>query len=155
MGKNSCASGYQFDLSIHRGAGAYICGEETSLIESLEGKQGKPRLKPPFPANIGLFGCPTTVANVETVAVVPTILRRGANWFASFGREKNSGTKLFCLSGSVNTPCTIEESMSIPLRQLIEIHGNGVKGGWNNLLAVIPGGSSVPLLNTMQSEQAL
>ena len=146
IGKNACGSGFDFDIYIHRGAGAYICGEETALIESIEGKQGKPRLKPPFPADTGLFGCPTTVANVETVAVAPTILRRGGAWFDSFGREKNSGTKLFCISGHVNNPCTVEEEMSIPLRELIEKHCGGVKGGWDNLLGIIPGGSSVPVL---------
>ncbi|CAI2169876.1 8744_t:CDS:10 [Funneliformis geosporum] len=146
IGKNACGSGFDFDVYIHRGAGAYICGEETALIESLEGKQGKPRLKPPFPADVGLFGCPTTVANVETVAVAPTICRRSGKWFASFGREKNSGTKLFCISGHVNHPCTVEEEMSIPLRELIERHCGGVRGGWDNLLAIIPGGSSVPVL---------
>jgi len=126
--------------------GAYVCGEETSLIESLEGKPGKPRLKPPFPAAVGLFGCPSTVANVETIAVAPTIIRRGPNWFNSFGRERNSGTKLFCISGHVNNPCTVEEEMSIPLRELIEKHCGGVRGGWDNLLAIIPGGSSTPIL---------
>lgn len=146
IGKNACGTGYDFDVYVHRGAGAYICGEETALIESIEGKQGKPRLKPPFPADIGVFGCPTTVANVETIAVAPTILRRGASWFASFGRQRNSGTKLFCISGNVNTPCTVEESMSIPLKELIERHAGGVKGGWDNLLGIIPGGSSVPVL---------
>jgi len=146
IGKNSCGSGWSFDVFLHRGAGAYVCGEETSLIESLEGKQGKPRLKPPFPADIGLFGCPTTVTNVETVAVAPTILRRGGSWFAGFGRQNNSGTKLFNISGHVNNPCTVEESMSIPLKELIERHAGGVRGGWDNLLAIIPGGSSVPLL---------
>ncbi len=146
IGNNSCESGYKFDVYLHRGAGAYICGEETALIESLEGKQGKPRLKPPFPADVGLFGCPTTVSNVESVAVAPTILRRGAQWFASFGREKNSGTKLYCISGHVNNPCTVEDTMSIPLRELIEKHAGGVKGGWDNLLAIVPGGSSVPML---------
>ncbi|KAF0853034.1 mitochondrial Complex I (CI) NADH:ubiquinone oxidoreductase subunit 51-kDa/NUBM/NDUFV1/NuoF [Andalucia godoyi] len=146
LGKNACGSGYDFDVYIHRGAGAYICGEETALIESLEGKQGKPRLKPPFPANVGLYGCPTTVTNVETVAVSPTILRRGSSWFASFGRKNNAGTKLFAISGHVNRPCVVEEEMSIPLRELIEKHAGGVRGGWDNLLAVIPGGSSVPLL---------
>jgi len=146
IGKNACGSGYDFDIFMHRGAGAYICGEETALIESLEGKQGKPRLKPPFPADIGVFGCPTTVANVETVAVAPTICRRGGNWFAGFGRQRNSGTKLFCISGHVNTPVTVEEEMSIPLKELIERHAGGVVGGWNNLQAIIPGGSSVPLL---------
>ncbi|GIX17319.1 MAG: NADH-quinone oxidoreductase subunit F [Rhodothalassiaceae bacterium] len=146
IGRNACGSGYDFDIYVHRGAGAYICGEETALIESLEGKKGQPRLKPPFPANVGLYGCPTTVNNVESIAVVPTILRRGASWFASFGRPNNTGTKLFCISGHVNRPCTVEEEMSIPLRELIERHAGGVRGGWDNLLAVIPGGSSVPLI---------
>ena len=113
-------SGYDFDLFVHRGAGAYICGEETAMLESLEGKKGKPRLKPPFPAGAGLYGCPTTVNNVESIAVVPTILRRGAAWFASFGREKNEGTKLFQISGHVNKPCVVEEAMSIPFRELID-----------------------------------
>ncbi|PVU85451.1 hypothetical protein BB560_007012 [Smittium megazygosporum] len=155
IGKNACGSGYDFDVYIHRGAGAYICGEETALIESIEGKQGKPRMKPPFPADTGLFGCPTTVANVETVAVAPTILRRGGSWFAGFGAPRNSGTKLFCISGHVNNPCTVEEEMSIPLRELIEKHCGGVKGGWDNLLAIIPGGSSVPLLPKHVCETAL
>ncbi|XP_021205575.2 NADH dehydrogenase [ubiquinone] flavoprotein 1, mitochondrial [Bombyx mandarina] len=146
IGKNSCGSGYDFDIFVHRGAGAYICGEETALIESIEGKQGKPRLKPPFPADVGLFGCPTTVNNVETIAVAPTICRRGGKWFASFGRQRNSGTKLFNISGHVNTPCTVEEEMSIPLKELIERHAGGVTGGWDNLLAIIPGGSSTPLI---------
>jgi NADH-quinone oxidoreductase subunit F len=116
------------------------------MLESLEGKQGKPRLKPPFPAGAGLYGCPTTVNNVESIAVVPTILRRGAPWFASFGREKNEGTKLFQISGHVNKPCVVEESMSISFRELIDRHAGGIRGGWDNLLAVIPGGSSVPLV---------
>jgi NADH-quinone oxidoreductase subunit F len=146
LGKNAAGSGWDFDLYVHRGAGAYICGEETALIESLEGKKGMPRLKPPFPAAVGLYGCPTTVNNVETIAVVPTILRRGAAWFAGFGRPKNSGTKIFCIQGHVNKPCNVEEEMSIPLRELIERHAGGVRGGWDNLLCVIPGGSSTPLL---------
>lgn len=146
IGKNACSSGYDFDVYLHRGAGAYICGEETALIESLEGKQGKPRLKPPFPADVGLFGCPTTVANVETVAVAPTICRRGSSWFAGFGRERNQGTKLFCISGHVNNPCVVEEEMSVPLKDLIEKHCGGVRGGWDNLLGIIPGGSSVPVI---------
>ena len=146
IGKNACGSGYDFDIYIHRGGGAYICGEETALIESLEGKKGQPRLKPPFPAGAGVWGCPTTVNNVESIAVVPTILRRGASWFAGFGRPNNTGTKVFCISGHVNKPCNVEESMSIPLRELIEKHAGGVRGGWDNLLAVIPGGSSVPLI---------
>jgi NADH-quinone oxidoreductase subunit F len=146
IGPNACGTGYAFDLYLHRGAGAYICGEETALIESLEGKKGQPRLKPPFPAGSGLYGCPTTVNNVETIAVTPTILRRGATWFTSFGRPNNTGTKLFCISGHVNEPCTVEEAMSIPLKELIEKHAGGVRGGWDNLLAIIPGGSSVPVL---------
>jgi NADH-quinone oxidoreductase subunit F len=150
LGKNACGSGYDFDLFVHRGAGAYICGEETAMLESLEGKQGKPRLKPPFPAGAGLYGCPTTVNNVESIAVVPTILRRGAEWFASIGNPKNEGTKLFQLSGHINTPCTVEESMGISFRELIERHGGGIRGGWDNLLAVIPGGSSVQLVPAEQ-----
>jgi NADH-quinone oxidoreductase subunit F len=146
IGKNACASGYDFEIYLHRGAGAYICGEETALLESLEGKMGKPRLKPPFPAAVGVYGRPTTVNNVESIAVIPTILRRGAAWFASFGRPNNTGTKIYCISGHVNQPCTVEEAMSIPLRELIEKHAGGVRGGWSNLLAVIPGGASVPLI---------
>lgn len=146
IGNNACGTGWKMDVYVHRGAGAYICGEETALIESLEGKQGKPRLKPPFPANVGVFGCPTTVTNVETVAVAPTILRRGGSWFAGFGRKNNTGTKLFNISGHVNSPCTVEEEMSIPLKELIERHAGGVIGGWDNLLAIVPGGSSVPLI---------
>ena len=146
LGRNAAGSGYDFELYLHRGAGAYICGEETALIESLEGKKGMPRMKPPFPAAVGLYGCPTTVNNVETIAVVPTILRRGASWFAGFGRPKNSGTKIFCLQGHVNRPCNVEEEMGIPLRELIDRHAGGVRGGWDNLLAVIPGGSSTPMI---------
>ena len=146
IGKNACGSGWDFDLIVHHGAGAYICGEETALLESLEGKKGQPRLKPPFPANAGVYGCPTTVNNVESIAVAPTILRRGAQWFASFGRPGNTGTKVFCISGHVNRPCNVEEEMSIPLKTLIEKHAGGVIGGWDNLKAVIPGGSSVPCL---------
>jgi NADH-quinone oxidoreductase subunit F len=146
IGKNACGSGYDFDVFVHRGAGAYICGEETAMIESLEGKKGQPRLKPPFPAGAGLYGCPTTVNNVESIAVAPTIMRRGATWFASFGRENNKGTKLFQISGHVEKPCVVEEEMSIPFRELIERHCGGIRGGWDNLLAVIPGGSSVPLV---------
>ncbi|ACI98647.1 NADH-quinone oxidoreductase subunit NuoF [Rhodospirillum centenum] len=146
IGRNACGSGYDFDIYLHRGAGAYICGEETALIESLEGKKGQPRNKPPFPAMAGLYARPTTVNNVETIAVVPTILRRGATWFAGLGRPKNSGTKVFCISGHVNRPCNVEEEMGIPLRELVEKHAGGVRGGWDNLLAIIPGGSSVPML---------
>jgi len=146
LGQDIAGSGYDFELYLHRGAGAYICGEETGLLESLEGKKGQPRLKPPFPAMVGLYGRPTTVNNVETIAQVPAILRRGSDWFAGLGRENNTGTKLFCISGHVNHPCTVEEEMSIPLRELVDRHCGGVRGGWNNLKAVIPGGSSVPLI---------
>ncbi len=145
IGKNN-KNGWDFDIVVHHGAGAYICGEETGLLESLEGKKGMPRLKPPFPAAVGVYGCPSTVANVESVAVAPTIMRRGAAWFAGFGRANNTGTKLFCISGHVEKPCTVEEEMGITLRELIERHAGGVRGGWDNLLAVIPGGASVPCL---------
>lgn len=146
LGPDACGAGWAFDVYVHRGAGAYICGEETALLESLEGKKGMPRLKPPFPAMSGLYGCPTTVNNVESIAVAPTILRRGASWFTGFGRENNAGTKIFCISGHVEQPCNVEEAMSIPMRELIEKHAGGVRGGWDNLLAVIPGGSSTPVL---------
>ena len=146
VGHDACGSGWDVDVFLHRGAGAYICGEESALLESLEGKKGLPRMKPPFPAAMGLYGCPTTVNNVESIAVVPTILRRGAAWFAGIGRPKNVGTKVFCISGHVERPCNVEEEMGIPLRELIERHAGGVRGGWDNLLAVIPGGSSVPML---------
>jgi len=142
--------GYPFDLYVHHGAGAYICGEETALLESLEGKKGMPRLKPPFPANMGLYGCPTTVNNVESIAVAPDILRRGAAWFSAIGRPNNVGTKLFCISGHVERPCNVEEEMGITFRELVERHCGGIRGGWDNLLAVIPGGASVPLLPAEQ-----
>ena len=150
LGKNAAKSGWDFDLYVHHGAGAYICGEETALLESLEGKKGQPRLKPPFPANAGLYGAPTTVNNVESIAVVPTILRRGASWFSSFGAENNKGTKLFCVSGHVNNPATFEEAMSIPFKDMMDKHCGGIRGGWDNLLAVIPGGSSVPCVPAEQ-----
>ena len=146
VGNNASGTGYDFDVFMHRGAGAYICGEETAMIESLEGKKGQPRLKPPFPAGAGLYGCPTTVNNVESIAVVPTILRRGPDWFAGFGRANNAGTKLFAISGHVNAPCVVEEAMSISFEELIDRHCGGIRGGWDNLKAVIPGGSSVPCL---------
>ncbi|HJN22502.1 MAG TPA: NADH-quinone oxidoreductase subunit NuoF [Rhodospirillales bacterium] len=146
IGKDACGSGWRFDFHIHRGAGAYVCGEESGLLESLEGRKGQPRMKPPFPANVGLYGCPTTVNNVESIAVVPTILRRGADWFTGLGRPNNTGTKLFCISGHVNNPCTVEDEMSISLKELIDKHCGGVRGGWENLKAVIPGGSSVPMM---------
>ncbi len=153
LGPNACGSGWDCEVYVHRGAGAYICGEESALIESLEGKKGQPRLKPPFPAGVGLYGCPTTVNNVESIAVAPTILRRGASWFAGLGKPNNTGTKVFCISGHVNTPCNVEEEMGIPLKELIEKHAGGVRGGWDNLLAIIPGGSSVPMLTKQQCEE--
>ncbi|MFC1673627.1 NADH-quinone oxidoreductase subunit NuoF, partial [Pseudomonadota bacterium] len=155
VGKNACGSGYDFDIYVHMGAGAYICGEESALIESIEGKKGQPRLKPPFPANCGLYGCPTTVNNVESIAVVPDILRRGASWFAGLGRENNTGVKLFCISGHVENPCTVEEEMGIPMKELLEKHCGGVRGGWDNLKAVIPGGSSVPMMTKTMCDTAL
>ena len=155
LGKNACKSGYDCDVYIHMGAGAYICGEESALIESIEGKKGQPRLKPPFPANCGLWGCPTTVNNVESIAVIPEILRRGGSWFNGLGRENNSGVKLFCISGHVENPCTVEEEMGIPMKELLEKHCGGVRGGWGNLKAVIPGGSSVPVMTKSMCDNAL
>jgi len=146
LGRNAAGSGFDFDLYLQHGAGAYICGEETALLESLEGRKGMPRMKPPFPAGAGLYGCPTTVNNVESIAVVPTVLRRGAEWFKGFGRPNNHGTKLFAISGHVNNPCVVEEAMSITFEELIDKHCGGIRGGWKNLKAVIPGGSSVPCL---------
>ena len=149
VGKDN-VHGWPFDIYVHHGGGAYICGEETALLESLEGKKGQPRLKPPFPAGAGLYGCPTTVNNVESIAVVGTILRRGAEWFAGFGRQNNAGTKVFSISGHVNRPCNVEEAMSISFKQLIDDHCGGIRGGWSNLKAVIPGGSSVPMVPAEQ-----
>ena len=151
IGKDN-VHGWDLEVVLHHGAGAYICGEETAMLESLEGKKGQPRLKPPFPANVGLYGAPTTVNNVESIAVVPTILRRGAGWFSTLGKPNNTGTKLFQISGHVNNPCVVEEEMGIPLRDLIDTHCGGVRGGWDNLLAVIPGGSSMPLLPASQCQ---
>lgn len=144
------------EIIVHRGAGAYICGEETALLNSIEGRKGMPRIKPPaFPAVCGLYGCPTVVNNIETIAVVPEILKRGPEWFGSIGRKNNTGTKIFSISGHVNNPCNVEEAMSIPLKMLIEKHAGGVIGGWDNLLAIIPGGSSVPLINKEICETVL
>lgn len=143
IGKNNI-HGWDFDIVVHHGAGAYICGEETALMESLEGKKGQPRLKPPFPAAMGVYGNPTTVNNVESIAVVPEILRRSGAWFASIGRANNTGTKLMCVSGHVNKPATFEEALGCTFEEIIEKHCGGIRGGWDNLLAVIPGGSSVP-----------
>ena len=155
LGRNAAGSGWDFDLYLAHGAGAYICGEETALLESLEGKKGMPRMKPPFPAGAGLYGCPTTVNNVESIAVVPTILRRGASWFAGIGRQNNAGTKLFAISGHVNRPCVVEEAMSISFEELIDKHCGGIRGGWDNLKAVIPGGSSVPCLPAATMKDAI
>jgi NADH-quinone oxidoreductase subunit F len=147
--------GWDFDIIVHHGAGAYICGEETALLESLEGKKGQPRLKPPFPAAMGVWGCPTTVNNVESIAVVPEILRRGGAWFAGIGRANNTGTKLMCVSGHVNKPATFEEAMGISFEEMIEKHCGGIRGGWDNLLAVIPGGASVPCVPGEKIRHAL
>ena len=155
LGKKVKGSNFDFDLYLHYGSGAYVCGEETALIESLEGKKGQPRLKPPFPANVGLYGMPTTVNNVETIAVVPTIIRRGNDWFSKLGRKNNTGSKIFCISGHVNTPCNVEEELGVPLKYLIQKYAGDVIGGWDNLQAVIPGGSSVPLLPKHLCEDVL
>ena len=155
LGKNILGLKINFDIYIHYGSGAYVCGEETALIESLEGKKGQPRLKPPFPANVGVFGKPTTVNNVETIAVVPTILRRGPEWFSKLGRKNNTGSKIFCISGQVNKPCNVEEELGVPLKYLIQKYAGDVIGGWDNLLAIIPGGSSVPLLPKSECENVL
>ena len=155
LGKKIKGSNFDFDLYLHYGSGAYVCGEETALIESLEGKKGQPRLKPPFPASVGLYGMPTTVNNVETIAVVPTIIRRGHEWFSKLGRKNNTGSKIFCISGNVNTPCNVEEELGVPLKYLIQKYAGDVVGGWDNLQAVIPGGSSVPLLPKNLCEDVL
>ena len=155
LGKKIKGSNFDFDLYLHYGSGAYVCGEETALIESLEGKKGQPRLKPPFPASVGLYGMPTTVNNVETIAVVPTIIRRGHEWFSKLGRKNNTGSKIFCISGNVNTPCNVEEELGVPLKYLIQKYAGDVIGGWDNLQAVIPGGSSVPLLPKNLCEDVL
>lgn len=155
LGKNILGTKVDVDIHVHMGAGAYICGEETALLESLEGKKGQPRMKPPFPAGYGLYGCPTTINNVETVAQVPPILKKGVQWWTQFGRPNNHGTKIFSVSGAVNKPCNIEAPMSISLKDLIEEHAGGVIGGWDNLLGVIPGGSSTPLLSAEQCENIL
>ncbi len=146
LGKNILKTGYDLDVHVHRGAGAYICGEETALIESIEGKRGQPRLKPPFPASVGVFGCPTVVNNVETLACVPHIVERGAEWFAGIGvPPRNTGPKLFCVSGHVERPGVYELPLGVTFREIIEEHCGGVRGG-RRLKAFIPGGSSAPVL---------
>ncbi|MFN2308538.1 MAG: NADH-quinone oxidoreductase subunit NuoF [Gammaproteobacteria bacterium] len=144
LGKNLQGSGIDFDLHSHLGAGAYICGEETALLNSLEGKKGQPRFKPPFPANFGLYGRPTTINNTETLASVPAILRNGGDWFLNLGKPNNGGSKIFCVSGHVNRPGNYEVRMGTPFRELLEMAG-GVREG-HKLKAVIPGGSSMPVL---------
>ncbi|MBI1423059.1 MAG: NADH-quinone oxidoreductase subunit NuoF [Gammaproteobacteria bacterium] len=144
LGKNVCGSGVDFDLYSHLGAGAYICGEETALLESLEGKKGQPRFKPPFPAGFGLYGRPTTINNTESLASVPVILQKGGQWFLEQGRPNNGGTKIFCVSGHVNKPGNFEVPLGTPFSKLLEMAG-GVRDG-HQLKAVIPGGSSVPVL---------
>jgi NADH-quinone oxidoreductase subunit F len=152
---NGNVFGWDFDCVVHHGAGAYICGDEMALMESLEGKKGQPRLKPPYPAISGLYGRPTTINNVESIAVVGTILRRGADWFSSFGRPNNAGTKLFSACGHVDRPGVVEEAMSTPIRTLIETHFGGVRGGWGNLKAIIPGGATMPMITAEQAETML
>ena len=145
LGKNILGSGFDFDLATHTGAGAYECGEESALMESLEGKRGYPRIRPPFPAVVGLYGSPTVINNVETLAAVPAILHRGGEWYAGLGSAKNGGTRLFCISGHVNRPGIYELPMGFSLKRMVEEVAGGIPGG-KKLKAVIPGGSSCPLL---------
>jgi len=152
LGKNIQGSGYDLDVFVHRGAGAYICGEETALMESLEGKRGMPRLKPPFPAVVGLFGCPTVINNVETIAALPYILEQGAAGYRKFGTEKSPGTKLFSVSGHVQRPGNYEVPLGYPLKKLIYEDCGGMRDG-KALKAVIPGGSSVPVLTAAEAEE--
>ncbi|HEY9843011.1 MAG TPA: NADH-quinone oxidoreductase subunit NuoF [Candidatus Obscuribacterales bacterium] len=151
LGANVLGTGYALELVVHRGAGAYICGEETALLESLEGKRGYPRLKPPFPAVAGLFGCPTIINNVETIANVPWIIANGGDAYKQFGTEKSPGTRLYCLSGHVNKPGIYEEALGIPMMEMINERGGGILGG-RKLKGVIPGGSSTPVLTPAQCE---
>jgi len=146
LGRNILGSGYSLDVLTYRGAGAYICGEETALLESLEGKRGLPRLKPPFPAIVGLYGCPTIINNVETLANVPYIAERGAAWFAGIGRPKNTGPKLFCLSGHVKRPGVYEAPLGIPFMELLNEHAGGMLHPDRPLKAAVPGGSSMKVL---------
>jgi NADH-quinone oxidoreductase subunit F len=145
LGRNIFGSGFDCEIFVHRGAGAYEAGEESALLESLEGKRAQPRLRPPFPAVVGLYGCPTAINNVETLANVPFIVTKGPEWFASLGPEKNGGPKLYCISGHVERPGVYEASMSTTLRELIYGYAGGIRGG-RRLKAVIPGGSSTPVL---------
>jgi NADH-quinone oxidoreductase subunit F len=154
LGKNILGSGFEFQLAAHTGAGAYECGEESALMESLEGKRGYPRIKPPFPAVVGLYGCPTIINNVETLSTVPVIIRRGGEWYASLGTPKNGGTRLYSISGHVNKPGIYELPLGFPLRRLIEEVAGGVRDG-KKLKAVIPGGSSCPLLSASEIDVAM
>jgi NADH-quinone oxidoreductase subunit F len=154
LGKNILGAGYDLDLAVHRGAGAYICGEETALLESLEGKRGHPRLKPPFPAVVGLYGCPTVINNVETLANVPHIINHGPEWYAGIGVERNTGTRLFGVSGHVRRRGVYEFPMGITLRELIYDHCGGMREG-RKLKAIVPGGSSVPVLTADQVDVSL
>jgi NADH-quinone oxidoreductase subunit F len=154
LGKDIFSSGVDLEVHVHRGAGAYICGEETGLIESLEGKRAYPRIKPPFPAVHGLFGCPTIVNNVETLACVKHIIERGSGWFKAIGPEAGPGPKLYCVSGHVRNPGVFELPMGTSLREIIEVHAGGLAQG-RSLKAVIPGGSSVPVLKADEIDIAM
>ncbi len=154
LGENILLSGFDLDMKLYIGAGAYICGEETGLLESIEGKKGEPRPKPPFPAQVGLFGCPTIVNNVETLACVPHIINNGADWFASIGTPRNTGTKIFGLSGHVNKPGLYELPLGINLLELIEEYGGGVIGG-RKIKAVSPGGSSSAVFSADELDIAM
>jgi NADH-quinone oxidoreductase subunit F len=153
LGDSILGSGFSLDVTVHHGAGAYICGEETSLMESLEGKRGYPRLKPPFPAAVGLFGCPTVINNVETLANVPWIVRHGGQAYAGYGTEKSAGTRLFSISGNVRNPGVYEVELGSPLLYLVNDLAGGVPEG-RKLKAVIPGGTSVPVLTAAEAEKA-
>ncbi len=154
LGKNILGSGFDLDMMVHRGAGAYICGEETALLESIEGKRGHPRLKPPFPAVVGLYGAPTVINNVETLANVSHIINNGAEWYASIGVEKNTGTRLFGVSGHVKKRGVYELPMGVPMRELLFDHCGGMRNG-RKLKAIVPGGSSVPVLTADQVDVRL
>jgi len=155
IGRDVLGSGWDIDVILHRGAGAYICGEETALMESLEGKRGYPRLKPPFPANYGVYGNPTTINNVETLSVIPSIIERGADWFGGIGREKNTGPKLYCLSGHIAKPGVYEAELGVPFQKLYEEFGGGLLDPKRKLKAVIPGGSSAPVLTPAECDGLL
>jgi NADH-quinone oxidoreductase subunit F len=154
LGKNILGSGFDLDLMVHRGAGAYICGEETALLESIEGRRGHPRLKPPFPAVVGLYGSPTVINNVETLANISHIINNGAEWYAAIGVERNAGTRLFGVSGHVMQRGVFELPMGTPLRELIYQHCGGMRNG-RKLKAIVPGGSSVPVLTADQVDVPL